>query len=158
MDERDGMSNSPFMVTHCLRKLLTGINIARQRVLENHSSEQSALIRRQVVWKNYIEQMTVKQNIVETCARSLKKETLVIYRNSCSFDQKGKSCSYKAGMNRLKSYKSSNMLLWKFSFWRSSSTAATRFFQLPTNPVTGKISQEYLPTVRFQCSAFVKIE
>ena len=43
MDERACMSkqlngtSSPFMVTDCLWKLFIGINIARQRVWENHS-------------------------------------------------------------------------------------------------------------------------
>ena len=73
--------------------------------------EQRPLIRRQVVWRNYTEQMTEKQNSVKTCTRSLKKETPPIYGNRCNFDQKRKSCPFKAGMNRLKSYKSSNLLL-----------------------------------------------
>ena len=49
--------------------------------------EQRPLIRRQVVWTNCTEQMTEKQNSVETCTRSLKKETPPIYGNRCSFDQ-----------------------------------------------------------------------
>ena len=78
--------------------------------------EQSPLIRRQVVWRNYSEQMTEKQNSVKTCTKSPKREALPIYGNPCSFNQKRKSCPYKAGMKRLKSYKSSNLLLWKFIF------------------------------------------
>ena len=73
--------------------------------------EQSPLIRRQVVWRNYSEQTTKKQNSVKTCTKSPKRETPPIYGNRCSFDQKRKSCPYKAGMKRLKSYKSSNLLL-----------------------------------------------
>ena len=73
--------------------------------------EQSPLIRRQVVWRNYSEQMTEKQNSVKTCTKSPKRETPPIYGNRCSFNQKMKSCPYKAGMKRLKSYKSSNLLL-----------------------------------------------
>ena len=42
-----------------------------------------------------------------------KKGNTPNYGNRCSFDQKRKGCPYKAGMNRLKSYKSSNLLLWK---------------------------------------------
>ena len=72
--------------------------------------------------------------------------------------KKKKSCLYKAGMNRLKSYKIRNVLLRKFFLWKSSSTAATRFFQLSTYPTTGEISQQNLPTIRFQCSTFVEIE
>ena len=61
-------------------------------------------------------------------------------------------------MNWLKSYKSSKLLLWKVILQKSSSTAATRFFQLPTYPTTGEIPQQLLPTIRLQCSAFVEIE
>ena len=61
-------------------------------------------------------------------------------------------------MNRLKSFKSSNLLLWNFILQKSSSTAATRFFQPPAYPITGEISQHHLPTIRFQCSTFVEIE
>ena len=71
---------------------------------------QSLLIKRQVVWWNYTE----KRNGVKICNRSLKKETTPIYGNRCSFDQKRKSCLFKAGMNQLKSYKSSNLLLCSF--------------------------------------------
>ena len=73
--------------------------------------EQSPLIRRQFVWRNYSEQMTEKQNGVKTCTKSPKRETPPIYGSRCSFDQKRKGCPYKAGMNRLESYKSSNLLL-----------------------------------------------
>ena len=51
-------------------------------------AQQSPLITRQVVWRNYNEQMTEKQNSVKTCTRSLKKETPPIYGNRCGFDQK----------------------------------------------------------------------
>ena len=57
--------------------------------------------------------MTEKQNSVKTCIKFPKKETASIYENSCRFDQKSKGCPYKAGMNRLESYKSSNFLLCK---------------------------------------------
>ena len=103
--------------------------------------EQSPLIRRQVVWKNYSEQMTEKQNSVKICTKSPKIETPPNYGNRCSFNQKRKSCPYKAGMKLLKSYKSSNLLLWKFILYKSS-TAATRFLQLPTYPTAGEISQQ----------------
>ena len=69
------------------------------------------MIKREVVWGNYSEQMTEKQNGVKTCTKSPKKETLPIYGNRSSFDQKGKHCRYKAGINRVESYKSSNLLL-----------------------------------------------
>ena len=120
--------------------------------------EQSPLIMRQVVWRNYSEQMTEKQNSVKTCTKSPKQETPPIYWNRCRFDQKRISCQYKAGMNRWKSYKSSNSLLWKFSLQKTSLAAATRFLQLPTYRTAGEISQHYLPTIRFQYSTFVEIE
>ena len=74
-------------------------------------AEQSPMIRRQVVWRNYAEQMTEKQNSVKSCTRSKKMETPTIYGNRCSFDQKRKSSPYQAGKKRLKSYKSSKLLL-----------------------------------------------
>ena len=102
--------------------------------------------------------MTEKQNSVKICTKSTKTKTPPIYGNRCSFDQKRKSCPYEAGMNRLKSYESGKLLLWKIILWKSSSTAATRSFQLPTYPTTDEISQQLLPTIRFQCSPFVEIE
>ena len=62
-------------------------------------------MRRQVVWRNYSEQMTEKQKSVKTCTKSPKKATTFIYGNYCSSDQKAKSCPNKADMNRLKSKK-----------------------------------------------------
>ena len=96
-------TSSPFMVTVCLAKFFTGINIARQRVWEIHSSGTQSLIRWQVVWRNYTEPMTEKQNSVKTCTRSPKKETPAIYGNRYSFDQKRKSCPYKACVIQLES-------------------------------------------------------
>ena len=98
------------MVTDCLGNVLTGINVADSVSEKITQKEQSPLIRRQVLWRNYSEQMTEKQNSVKTCTKSPKKETTLIYGNGCSFDQKRKGCPYKAGMNRLNSYKSSNLL------------------------------------------------
>ena len=40
-----------------------------------------------------------------------KKERPLLYGDRCSFDQKRKNCRYKAGINRLKSYKGSKLLL-----------------------------------------------
>ena len=76
--------------------------------------EQSALIRRQVVWWNYSEQLIEKQVSVETCTKSTKRETFPIYGSRCTFDQNRNGYPYKAGMSRLKPYKSSKLLLWKF--------------------------------------------
>ena len=47
-----------------------------------------------------------------------EKETPPIIGKRCSFDRKRKDGPYKAGMNLnwLKSYKSSNLLLWKYIF------------------------------------------
>ena len=60
--------------------------------------EQSRLIRRQVVWRNYSEQMTEKRNSVKICTKSRKTETPPIYGNRCSFDQKkGKVVQIKQG-------------------------------------------------------------
>ena len=82
------------------RKIIHGIDIADSVSAEITWEEQSPLIRRQVVWRNYSEQKAEKQNSVKTCTKSPKKETHSIYGNRCSFDQKRKGCPYKAGVNR----------------------------------------------------------
>ena len=151
-------TSSPFMVTDCLGNFFTGINIARQRGWESHASGTESLIWRQLFWRNYTEQKTEKQNSVKICTRSLKTETPPIKGNRCRFDQKRKDCPYKADMKWFKLYKSSNLLLWKFILQKVSSTAATSFFQLPKYPTAGEISQQYLPTIRFQSSTSVEIE
>ena len=66
--------------------------------------------------------------------------------------KKKKGWPYKSGMNRLKSYKSSNLLLWKIIVEKTFSTTATRLFQLPTFPTTGEFSHQHLLTIRNQCS------
>ena len=65
-------TSSPFMVTDCPGKIFKGINIARQLFEKIAQAEQSPLIRRQVVYRNYTEQMTERQNSVKNCNRSLK--------------------------------------------------------------------------------------
>ena len=147
----------PFLVTNCLGNLFRRINISRQRVWENHQSETVSLIRRQVICRNYFKQMSEKQNGVKTCTRSLKKKTTPMCGNRCSFVRKRKGCPYKTGMKRLKSYKSSNILLWKITLLNFSS-ASTRFFQPPTYPTIGEFSQQYLSKIRIQCSTCFEIE
>ena len=75
--------------------------------------EQSPMIGQQVVWWNYSAQMTEKQNSVEICIKSLRKETLPIYGNCCSFDPKKKSCPYETTMNWLQACFGSKLVLWK---------------------------------------------
>ena len=134
-------ASSPIMVTDCLGKFFTGINISRQLVWENHSSATQSPDKATDCRRNYSEQMTEKQNSVKTCTRYLKKETLPIYGNRCSFDQKRKGYPYKAGMNRLKSrIKAANCYSEKSFFTKPSSTTATHFFQQPTYPTTGEVS------------------
>ena len=101
--------------------------------------------------------MTEKQKSVESCTKSPKKETPPIYGNRCGFDRKRKGCPYEAGMNRLKSYKSSNVLLCKIILYISFPTTATRFLQLRTYPTTGEVSHQNLLTVRIQCSNLSKL-
>ena len=60
-------------------------------------------------------------------------------------------------MNRLKSYKSSNLLRYKIILQISFSTTATRFFQLRTYSTTGEVSHQYLLTIRIQCSNLSKL-
>ena len=69
-------TSSPFTEIECLGKIITRIEIARERVWESHLREQSPLIKRQVVWRNYSEQMTEKQKSVKTCTKSPKNEHL----------------------------------------------------------------------------------
>ena len=101
--------------------------------------------------------MTGKQNSVKTCTKSPKKETPSIYGDQCSFDQKRKGWPYKAGMNRLKSFKISKLLLCKIILQISFPTTATRFFQLRTYPTTGEVSHQYLLTIRIQCPNLSKL-
>ena len=81
---------SPFMVTDCLGNYSMGLTSPDSVSEKITQEEQSPLIRRQVVWRNYSEQMTEKQNSVKFCTKSAKRETPSIYGNCCSFDQKGK--------------------------------------------------------------------
>ena len=101
--------------------------------------------------------MPEKQNSVKTITKSPKKETPSIYGNRYSFDQNRKGCPDKAGMNRLKSYKSSNLLLCKIILQISFPTTLTRFFQLRTYSTTGEVSHQYLLTIRIQCSNLSKL-
>ena len=151
-------TSSPFMVKDCLRIFSRGLTSPDSVSEKISQEEQSPLIGRQVLWRNYSEQMTENRKSVKICTKSTKTETPPIYGSHCSFVQKRKSCPYKAGMKWLKMYKSSNLLLWKFIHEKSFSTAATRFLPLPTYSTGGESSQQYLPTIRFQCSAFVEVE
>ena len=108
-------SSSPFMVTVCLGKIFKGLTSPDSVSEKIAQEEQSSLIRRQVVQRNFSEQMTEKQNSVITCTKFPKRETPSVYGKRCSFDQKRKSCPYKAGVKQLKSHKSSNLLIWNFS-------------------------------------------
>ena len=122
-------TSSPLFVTDCLGKFFTGINVADSVSEKITSVEQSSLIRRQVVRNNYSEEMTEKQNSVKTCSKASKKETPAIYGSRCSFDLKRKSCSFKVSMNRLKSYKSSNLLLWQFNLLKTVFNISNSFLQ-----------------------------
>ena len=75
----------------------------------------------------------------------------------CSFHHERKGGPYKASMNRLKSYKSSNLVLWKFIRWKLFSTTATRFFQPPAHSANGENSHEYQLTITFHCSTLSKL-
>ena len=151
-------TSSPFMVTDSLGKLFTGLTSQTGCLMKS-------LKRNKVPWQGdkLSGEITLnkwlKNKIVLELAPSLqkpKKETPSIYENNCSFDQKRKSCPYKAGVNRLKSYKSSNLLLCKIILWISFPTTATRFFQLRTYPTTAEVSHHYLLTIKIQCSNLSK--
>ena len=81
------------MVTDYLRIYSTGLTSPDSVSEKITQEEQSPLIRRQVVWRNYSEQMTEKQNSVKICTKSTKTETPPIYGNRCSFDQKKEKLS-----------------------------------------------------------------
>ena len=101
--------------------------------------------------------MTGKQNTVKTCTKSPKKEKPPTYGNRSSSYQKRKCCPDKAGMNQLKSCKTSNLLLCKINLELSFPTTATRFLQLRTYPTTGEVSKQDLLTVRIQWSNLSKL-
>ena len=73
---KSSVTSSPFLVTDCLGKVFRRINIADNVSGKVISEEQSPLIRRQVVWRNYSEQMTERQNSVETCTNPQRKKHL----------------------------------------------------------------------------------
>ena len=94
------------MVTDCPWKIFMGINIARQRVWENHlrgtkSPDKVQGCLEKTLWTNYWE-----TNSVKTCTMSSKKETTALFANRCSFDQrKGKVVHTKQvwiGWNHIK--------------------------------------------------------
>ena len=64
------------LVTNCVGKFFTGINIARQCVWENHLDELSPQKRRSVLSRNYSEQSTEKQNGVKTRTIPQKRKHL----------------------------------------------------------------------------------
>ena len=81
------------MVTDCLRIFSRGLASPDSVSEKITHEEQSPLIRRQVVWRNYSEQMTEKRNSVKICTKSTKTKTPPIYGNRCSFDQKNEKLS-----------------------------------------------------------------
>ena len=60
----------PFYGDRLSGKTFHGINIADSVSEKITLEEQSPLKRRQVLWRNYFEQMTEKQNSVKTCTKS----------------------------------------------------------------------------------------
>ena len=94
-ENNSSVTSSRILMTDCLGKLFTGIQSADSVSEKITLEEQSPLISQKVVWSNYSEQMTEKQNSVKTCTKSLKRETPPIYGNRCSSDQRRKSCPKK---------------------------------------------------------------
>ena len=93
----------PFYGDRLSGKMIYGVNIGNSVSEKITQEEQSPLISRQVVRRNYSEQMTEKQDSVKTCTKSPKKETPSIYGNRCRFDQKRNGCPFKVDVKRLKS-------------------------------------------------------
>ena len=103
--------------------------------------------------------MTLKnRNSIKNLYHVPKKETPSIYGTRWVFDQKRKSCPHEVGMNRLKSYKSGNMLIWKIILQKLFSATATPFLQRPTYPTASGISHQYQSTIKNPCPAFVEAE
>ena len=146
------------MVTEWLGKIFKGINIARQRVWENHSCGTESPDEATGCLEKKHWTLDWKKNSVKSCTRSLKQETPHIYGTRCNFDQQRKSCFKKSRYESVKIVEKRQLASLKNYSSKSSSTAATRFFQLPTYTTTGENSQKYLPSIRFQCSTFVEIE
>ena len=80
------------MVTDSLRNYSRGLTSPDSVSEKITQEEKSPLIRRQVVWRNYSEQMTEKRNSVKICTKTTQTETPPIYGNCCSFNQKRKRC------------------------------------------------------------------
>jgi len=94
------------------------------------------------------EQMTWKNKKLKKIVPNAKNHLPPIYGSLRVCDQKGKGCLYKVGMNRLKSYRSSILLLEKINLQkivRSNSNSL-----LSTYPTTGEICHQYLPTISAQ--------
>ena len=95
-DESAGLSKQlkwnkfPFHGDRLSGKTIHGINIARSVSEKITQEEQSPLIRRQVVWRNYSEQMTVKQNSVKTCTKTPQKKQLPFKEIVVASTKKGK--------------------------------------------------------------------
>ena len=93
-------TSSRFMVTDCLGKLFTGINIADSLSEKISQEQQSTVIRQQVVLRNYSVQMTEK--IVFKIGPSPQKRKHLPYMEIVvASTKKRKGFPYKAGMNRL---------------------------------------------------------
>ena len=60
-------------------------------------------------------------------------------------------------MSWLKSYRSSDLLVWKIILRKLFTITAKRFFQLPTYLTIFENSHQYLLTIRIQCSTLMKL-
>ena len=60
-------------------------------------------------------------------------------------------------MIRLKTYKGSNLLLWKIILRKPFTTAATCYLQLPAHSNNGETSHHYLLTITIHCSTLSKL-
>ena len=69
-------TSSPFMVTDCLGKIFTGIHSADSVSEKFTYEEQSPVIRRQVVSRNYSEQMTENKTVLRLAPSSQKRKHL----------------------------------------------------------------------------------
>ena len=96
----------------------------------------------------------------EIGTKSRKQKTPSMFGIHFVFDQKRKrkECPYMVGMNRLKSYKSRNMLLWKIMFSEPFSTTTTHFAELPTCPNHLWYFSPNHFTIKIHCSNFFEIE
>ena len=84
-----------------------------------------------------------KKNKIYT--EPLRKEPPSIYGVRCFCDQKSRGCPYKVGMKWLKSFKSSDLLLWKITPWKKPHEQQFAFYNYQHTQALVKNLFNYCP-------------